>query len=147
MRIAFDLDNTLIRNDFKFQVEEPYHLMAARLIRHEKLRKGTKDLITALKNRQCEIWIYTTSYRSPWYLRKLFWLYGIRLDGIVNQEIHNHFVKIPCTKYPPQFGIDVLVDDSAGVGMEGKRYNFRVINIDPNDEHWTDRIMNELLAK
>jgi hypothetical protein len=29
MRIAFDLDNTLIRDDFKFPVEEPIHRIVA----------------------------------------------------------------------------------------------------------------------
>ncbi len=145
MRIAFDLDNTLIRNDFKFPVEEPLHQLAARFISHEKLRKGTMALIKELKVRQFDVWIYTTSFRSPWYLRKLFWLYGIRLDGIVNQEIHNRRVNVQCTKYPPQFGIDVLVDDSLGVKLEGERYNFRVINIDPKDEFWNERILKEVL--
>lgn len=58
------------------------------------------------------MWVYTTSYRSAGYIRRLFWLHGIRLAGVVNQTRHEREVRVRATKYPPQFGIELLVDNS-----------------------------------
>jgi hypothetical protein len=56
-----------------FQLKSPF-IELWRFIGHEKLRMGTMELIAELRVRQFDVWIYTTSFRSPWYLRKLFWL-------------------------------------------------------------------------
>jgi hypothetical protein len=81
--------------------------------------------------------VYTTSYRSVWRIRRLFWLHGIRLDGVVNQQRHNREVQARCSKHPPTFGIDLLVDDSEGVRLEGERHGFRVVVVQPKDTQWT----------
>lgn len=78
--------------------------------------------------------MYTTSYRSAWHIRRLFWLHGIRLDGVVNQLRNNREVQAHCTRYPPTFGIDLLIDDSEGVRIEGKQHGFRVLVVKPEDE-------------
>lgn len=91
----------------------------------EQLRAGIVDLCRYCQRRQWEVWVYTTSYRSGWHIRKLFWHYSIQLDGIVNQQRHDREVTMRSTKYPPQFSIDLLIDDSEGVRMEGERHNFR----------------------
>lgn len=51
---------------------------------------------------------------------------------------------IGCSKYPPAFGIDMLVDDSPGVVLEGQRYGFRVIQISPEDEQWVKKVLAEV---
>ena len=48
---------------------------------------------------------------------------------------------IGCSKYPPAFGIDVLVDDSQGAVLEGKRYGFQVIQVSPQDEQWVENVL------
>jgi hypothetical protein len=45
-----------------------------------------------LLRRHCDIWLYTTSYRSPRYLRGWFRGLGIRLGGVVNQHLHERMV-------------------------------------------------------
>ena len=49
-----------------------------------------------------------------------------------------------CTKYPPAFGIDVLVDDCEGVLIEGRKWNFRVIPVTPDDRQWTAKVLTGL---
>jgi hypothetical protein len=100
MRIAFDLDNTLIRSGYDFVTEEPEKQILFLLLGKEKLRAGTKSLFQFCRNNLIETWIYTTSYRSEWYIYRLFWLYGIKLQGVVNQQKHNKYVKTGTTKYP-----------------------------------------------
>ncbi len=134
MRIAFDLDDTLIPCRYPFLVETPKRKLFSKFTSYESLRKGTKDIFYFCKQQNWQIWIYTTSYRSTFYIRKLFWLYGIKLDGVVNQSIHTKKVTVRSTKYPLVFGIDILIDDSEGVRLEGEKYNFKTIRIDHTDE-------------
>ena len=144
MRIAFDLDNTLIRCGYQFPLEKPQRYLWAKLLGNEQLRYGIKDLIDHCRQQGCEVWVYTTSYRSAWRIRRLFWLHSIWLDGVVNQQRHNHEVKVRCTKHPPSFGIDLLIDDSEGVRIEGGRYGFRVLVVAPEDEQWDQKVQAAL---
>ncbi len=119
----------------------------SKILRGVLLRNGTKEIFAFCKQNGWEIWIYTTSFRSPLYIRKIFWLYGISLNGVVNQERHNKEVKAKSSKHPPTFGIDWLIDDSKGVEIEGKRYGFNVIQIEPNDVNWVETIKSNLRNK
>ncbi|MEN9610033.1 MAG: hypothetical protein RLZZ628_847 [Bacteroidota bacterium] len=149
MRIAFDLDNTLIPNGLSFETESPKRAFLAKLLSSERLRIGTKNLFDACQAKGYETWIYTSSLRSTFYIRKLFWLYDIKLHGVVNQMIHDAVVKVagssyPPSKYPPHFGIDYLVDDSKGVQMEGEQYHFKVLLVQPDDLYWGESIIKVL---
>lgn len=146
MRIAFDLDNTLIRCGYDFPPEKPQRQLWAKLLGHESLRQGIKELTDYCRQRGWEVWVYTTSYRSVWHIQRLFWLHGIRLDGVVNQQRHDREAQARCTKHPPSFGIDLLVDDSEGVRIEGERHGFRVLVVAPEDEQWTEKIQKALDA-
>ncbi|MBC8085437.1 MAG: hypothetical protein H7Z21_19735 [Hymenobacter sp.] len=147
MRIAFDLDNTLIRCGYDFPLSTPHRRLWARLLGNEQLRHGAKELIDDCHRRVWKVWVYTTSYRSAWRIRQLLWLHGIRLDGVVNQQRHDREARARCTKHPPSFGIDLLIDDSAGVRMEGKRHRFRVVLVAPEDEEWVEKVRAALESR
>ena len=144
MRIAFDLDSTLIAHGNEFETEKPFKWLLAKLLSHVELRRGTRAIFEYCRKNNWEIWIYTTSFRSPVYIKKLFWLNGIALDGVVNQERHQKEVTVKSSKYPPHFSIDWLIDDSKGVEMEGERFGFNVIQINPDDKNWVEIIKNRL---
>lgn len=61
------------------------------------------------------------------------------LDGIVNQARHDA-VAAASSKYPPAFGIDLLVDNAEGVSIEGKRLGFAVLIVDERDTSWCSRV-------
>jgi hypothetical protein len=144
MRIAFDLDNTLIRGAYDFALETPTRQFWARLLGKESLRAGVVELVAHCQRQRWEVWVYTTSYRSAGYIRRLFWLHGIRLHGVVNQTRHDREVRVRSTKYPPQFGIKLLVDDSEGVRLEGERHGFEVLVISPTDADWAAKVKARL---
>ena len=144
MRIAFDLDDTLIATTHDFPIEMPIKKFCSYFFKYESLRKGTAKLFSQCRSQNHEIWIYTTSFRSPIYIKRLFWLYGIPIDGIVNQKIHSQIVKQNISKYPPAFDIDVLIDNSEGVKIEGERHGFKTIWILPDDKQWVENILNKL---
>src|SRR5215471_7250079 len=142
MRISFDIDDTLVCHGILSSRER------GRLPRFvlnwlcEPLRAGTFSLLGELRSRGHSIWIYTTSARSPFHIRFWLFLHGIRVDGVVNEERHRRVgdpSRLP-SKYPPAFGIDLHVDDSEGVRIEGERFGFKVLVVRPDDLEWTHRV-------
>ena len=124
MRISFDLDDTLICD--ASVPTEPGLSWWRRWRYPERLRHGTRSLMTALVRRRCKIWIYTSSCRSPRYLKSWFASFGVPIEGVVNQARHERTVGLRGpSKYPPAFGIDLHVDDSSGVALEGADHRFR----------------------
>jgi hypothetical protein len=76
-----------------------------------------------------------------------FYLYGIPVDKVINQQLHDKEVKeikTRTSKYPPAFGIDIHVDDSPGLRIEGERFNFNTIIVDEHDKDWTGAILKSV---
>jgi hypothetical protein len=140
VRISFDVDDTLVCDS-----SVPVELFVPRWKRWwypERLRQGTRDLMRALLDRRHEIWIYTTSYRSPFYVRGWFGSFCIPISGVVNQDRHERVVgRRGPSKYPPAFGINLHVDDSTGVAQEGRRHGFDVVVVAPDDPDWAARVL------
>ncbi len=105
---------TLIRDQYPFPLAPQSQKWFLKLLGFEALREHTIELMQGLQQ-QNEIWIYTSSMRDLFYLRLLFRWQGIFLGGVVNLTVHEQHVKMRCTKYPPAFGIDLLIDDARGV--------------------------------
>jgi hypothetical protein len=145
MRISFDVDDTLVCGP-TVSVEQcvPWW---CRWRYPELLRHGTRELMRELHRRGHRLWIYTTSYRPPGYLHRWFRRTGVRLEGVVNQDRHEQVVGrmtfrgYPPSKYPPAFGIDLHIDDSEGVAIEGRQHGFRVLVVAPDDAEWVARVL------
>lgn len=144
MRIAFDLDNTLIRDRYPFPLDPQSEKWFLRLLGFDALREHTIELMQYLQQQGNEIWIYTSSKRDLFYLRLLFRWQGIFLGGVVNLTLHEQQVKIRCTKYPPAFGIDCLIDDARGLEIEGRKYDFNVLRVAPDDEDWHLKVIAKI---
>ena len=69
----------------------------------------------------------------------------IKLHGIINQAIHKKVVTVNCSKHPPSFGLDVVIDDSAGILIEGERFSFNAIWLKPENKDWVEELKNRLL--
>jgi hypothetical protein len=146
MRIAFDIDDTLIpcgRDSFAAGWPRGF---IGKLFAREPLRDGAVPLMQTLTKEGWDLWVYTTSFRTPFYLRTLFRCYGLPIRGVVNQEIHWRWLrrqdgKYHCSKYPPAFGIDLLVDDSEGVQQESVRFRFQMVLVRPGDSDWADKVL------
>jgi hypothetical protein len=145
VRISFDVDDTLVCDP-----SVPVELFVPRWKRlwyPERLRQGTRDLMRALLDRRHEIWIYTTSYRSPFYVRGWFRSFRIPISSVVNQDRHERIIgRRGPSKYPPAFGINLHVDDSAGVAEEGRRHGFDVVVVAPGDLDWAARVLEEVAS-
>jgi hypothetical protein len=146
VRISFDLDDTLICGS-----AVPTEQLVSwwrRWAYGEPIRSGTKALLSELAGRRHELWIYTTSFRSPRYLRGWFSAFGIRLSGVVNQARHDRIVgRRGPSKLPSAFGIDLHFDDSPGVAEEGLRHGFDVVVVSPDDLEWTTRVLEAVEAR
>jgi hypothetical protein len=147
MKIAFDLDDTLIPTNFDFSVGSKYLKYPLRHWFKEPLREGTVELLKEL-SKDHQIWIYTSSLRS----RKHIWLWfrwwGVSLNGVINYKVHSRKVKgtfyQKFTKAPAFFKMDLLIDDSQGVKMECNQQGCRSLILDPADDNWTQTVKNAL---
>ncbi len=153
MRIAFDIDEMLIPYGTEFPVELSVPLRPLKLLYPESLRVGSRELLRTLGRQGHDIWIYTTSSREAWYFKSWFALLGIRVGGVVNCNVHEKKVRArgdyypACTKYPPAFGIDLLIDNCEGVEAEGRKHGYAVLRVDPSDAQWTETILHHLNGK
>lgn len=132
IRISFDIDDTLACQLHHCDVEPSRLPACVHRWLGEPLRIGTRSLTRELRRQGCSIWVYTSSGRTPSYIRRWLMLYGIRVDGVVNSVLHNHALTArglsnAPSKFPPAFDIDLHVDDSEGVRSEGHDHGFRVV--------------------
>ena len=146
MRIAFDLDNLLIPYNGEFPVKNQNLLEL--IFRTERIRKGAINLIKELQAQDHDIWVYTTSLRKKSRIYWQFRLNRINLGGVVNHQRHCKELgnkSKDVSKYPPAFNIDLLIDDSKGVFLEGEKYGFKVLLIKPEDLNWVNNIKTAVL--
>ena len=146
MIISFDIDNTLIPYSNEFEVERM--TLFSRLFKAEPIRKGTIELFKVLEERGHQIWIYTTSFRTKFNLNKTIKLYGLNPSNIINQNQNQKILlyhRCNASKNPGLFGIDVHIDDSKGVEIEGRNYGFKTIIVNPDDPEWAIKILKGIL--
>ena len=145
MRVSFDLDEVLFVSPQVHKTEAPLRFPWNRLYT-ERLRYGTRKLIRSLQEQGYEVWIYTSSYRTEKYIKRLFAHYGIRLDGIVNAQRHLREVQrqrkdmLP-SKMPGFYRISLHVDDETVVASYGKKYGYNVYQLKAPDEEWAEKII------
>ena len=145
MRVSFDLDEVLFVAPETHRTEPPLRF-PWKLIFTERLRLGTPDLIRALQDSGYQVWIYTSSSRSERYIRGLFRMYGVRLDGIVNAERHLREVQrgrrepLP-QKLPSRYRISLHVDDESVIVSWGRQYGFHTYLLNAEDADWKEKII------
>lgn len=149
MRISFDLDDTLILSDKDSKYEYPSKVLTSIFFK-EKLRKGIIQLCRELTSSGYDICVYTTSDRSIGYIKRLFGVYGIKLQDIINIRIHQNIVQgnrrdIMPSKVPSKFGIDLHVDDDISVKQNGIQFGFNVLIINKLDDDWDRKVLLEAL--
>lgn len=145
MRISFDLDEVLFVSP-KTHKTEPELRFPLNRIYKERLRLGTPSLINKLQSMGYEVWVYTSSFRSERYIKTLFWLYGVRFDGIVNgtrhlKEVQRDHKTILPQKLPNHYRISLHVDDESVICTLGPQYGFRTYQLEAQDDDWKEKII------
>lgn len=145
MRVSFDLDEVLFVNPATHKTEPPLAFPLNRIYT-ERLRLGTPELINELQKLGYEVWVYTSSYRTEKYIRRLFRHYGVRFDGIINAQRHLREVQrdqktILPQKMPTHYRISLHVDDETVICSLGRQYGFRTYQLDAQDDDWAKKII------
>ena len=105
-----------------------------------------RSRINKLQSMGYEVWVYTSSFRSERYIKTLFWLYGVRFDGIVNGTRHlkevqrDHKTVLP-QKLPNHYRISLHVDDESVICTLGPQYGFRTYQLEAQDDDWKEKII------
>ena len=147
MRVSFDLDEVLFVSP-KTHKTEPALPFPLRNLFPERLRLGTPELIWELQIQGYEVWIYTSSFRSESYIRRLFRWYGVRLDGIVNGDRHLKEVQrdnktVLPQKLPNRYRISLHIDDEAVICTAAGQYGFRAYQLNAQDDDWKEKIIEQ----
>lgn len=145
MRISFDLDEVLFVRPDTHKVETQL-IFPFNIIFKERLRYGTPHLINTLQKMGYEVWVYTSSFRSEFYIKTLFRCYGIKFDQIVNAQRHLKEVQgkrkqILPQKMPSHYHIKLHVDDESVICSYGKQNGYAAYQLDAPDDEWTDKII------
>lgn len=141
--ISFDLDDTLIPGAVPFDTEP--HSWWQRVRGAELIRKGTAGLFKTLQSQGHTLCIYTTSLRPPRRVKSMLAGYGIGVDRVITRQTHldNPGARhTGASKYPPAFGIDLHIDDSAGVAQEGARHGFQTLIVSPTQADWVAFVLD-----
>ena len=148
MRISFDLDETLFVNSEKISAE-PKLKFPLSLIYKERLRYGAPKLMKRINESGMELWIYTTSYRSIPYIMNYFKCYGVKIERIINGQIHQEEVQkdnntILPSKMPGKYRINIHVDDDISVKQNGDIYGFKVFLLNDENKAWVEELWNTI---
>ena len=145
IRVSFDLDEVLFVCPDTHKTEPPLRFPFDRIYK-ERLRLGTPRLVKRLQGLGYEVWVYTSSFRSEKYIRRLFRHYGVRFDGIVNGNRHlkevqrNNKTTLP-QKVPSRYRISLHVDDETVICTLGRQYGFDAYQLDAQDDDWEEKIV------
>ena len=145
MRVSFDLDEVLFVDPATHKTEKPPVFPFDRLFR-ERLRLGTPEAVNRLQALGYEVWVYTSSFRSERYIRRLFRLYGVRFDGIVNgmrhlKEVQKDNKTVLPQKMPSRYRISLHIDDETVICSLGPQYGFKSYRLDAQDDDWVEKVI------
>ena len=145
VRVSFDLDEVLFVSPETHRTEPPLRFPLDRMYQ-ERLRLGTPELIRTLQKMGCEVWVYTSSFRTERYIKTLFRHYGVHFDGIVNggrhlKEVQRDNRTILPQKMPSHYRITLHVDDETVICNLGREYGFQTYQLDAQDDEWADKII------
>lgn len=149
MRVSFDLDEVLFVSPHTHKTE-PALKYPFNKIYKERLRLGTARLIPHLQSLGFEVWVYTSSFRTEKYIRRLFRHYHVKFDQIVNAQRHlkevqgNKLNTLP-QKLPNYYRISLHIDDEEVVATYGKAYGFKVFQLNAQDDDWEQKIIERVL--
>ena len=95
-----------------------------------------------------DIWVYTSSYRTEFYIKTLFRCYGVKFDGIVNAMRHEREVqkfsasRLP-QKVPSRYRISLHIDDESVICSYGREMGFDTYQLDADDDSWKEKIIEK----
>ena len=147
MKIAFDLDGTLVREAHPFPLESK---VKNKSLSDEKMRLGVVSLWEQLKAAGHELWVYTFSYRAIDKIENLFHKYGLEITGAINYPIHEETLRTSHSdfggywKYPPLWGFDLLIDNMPEIAREGEEYGFEVLLLQEDDTAWVQKVLDRV---
>ena len=81
-RATLDLDEVVFAKDGSVPAEKELPFPFSKLDR-ERLRLGVPALFRLLNREGWDVWVYTSQYYSPEYIRRLFRKYHVRVTGVV----------------------------------------------------------------
>lgn len=152
MCVAFDIDEILLTDGSRYTKEKELRHAYAKIF-PQTLRKNSPQLISSLQLMGFDVWIYSGSYESEEYFEKLFSLYGVKVDGIVNgitaangPKKSAHIKSLVNEKYK----IMTTIDNEGVIMVEAATKETDIENINASEEAWASsamRLVSDMVKK
>lgn len=109
MCVSFDLDEVLMTDGSVIPAERklifPFSCFYPKI-----LRKNAAALIHSLHRLGCDVWVYTGQFYSCSYIRRLFRLYGCRVDGIANGMKNKKYCAEVRQAFREKYAVSIHID-------------------------------------
>lgn len=142
-RVVFDLQETLLAKDENDRDPVLDDLLHKRI--RERLRAGATDVITKFQDAGFDVWVYTPSYNSLEYIRGIFSLYNISIDGIVNGVSDKNRTKSAETLHikrmlEDKYRYAVNIDDESVIMIDSFSKSYEQYDLPETKDTWAERV-------
>ncbi len=144
-RASINLDDVVFcRNDDE-PAEKKLIFPFSRIFR-ERIRLGIPGLVYALHEAGYDVWFYTAGYVSSDYLKYMFRLYRIGVEGIINgynrmDSSGRHGMSSVKELMAKKYRVTLNIDMDSVSWIRSDTKNFEMIDIPAKDETWAHEVI------
>ncbi len=147
-RATLDLDEVILRPIGDSGFERPLSFFPRRIFK-EQIRLGIPSLFQSLAKQGWDVWVYTASYYSTDYLRRLFRLWGCPVAGVITatgrkiqgaEEAKRTLSKM----FEEKYRCTVHIDNETVLQTFARSEAFREEPIDTSREPWAPAVLSAL---
>ncbi len=137
--VSFDLDEVLICGPDLTADRAP--VFPLNLIAPERIRKDTAYLFSELRKLEYDIWVYTGSYHTGAYIRRLFRLHGAKADGIMN-GLREHRVSAEVMQaFRGHYRTLLHIDNEGIIRVDTATKQYETFAVEPGDS-WAYHVID-----
>lgn len=140
---SFDLDEILLTDGSEIpehkQLPFPFQKMYPKT-----LRRNVPALIQELHRMGFDVWVYSGEYFSEAYIRRLFRLYGVKVDGVIVGMGRSSKHKPIREAFAQKYRCILHADNQGAVLVKTSTREYESFDIDSVHEDWASEVIQRL---
>lgn len=143
MCVSFDLDEILLTDGSEIPAHKKLPFPFSRMYR-KTLRRNAPVLIQELQRMGFDVWVYSGEYFSEAYIRRLFRLHHVKVDGILIGLRRRGAHKPIREAFSKKYRISLHVDNQDVVCVKTQTREYESFAIDAVHEDWASEVVRRL---
>ena len=143
MCVSFDLDEVLLTDGSVYPAHREFGFLRRRIYR-KTLRRNAPILIRELQRMGFDVWVYTGEYYPDRYIRRLFRLHGVKVDGVINGMRHRKGKSKIREAFSGKYRISLHADNGGLTCVRTRTGEYEMYDIDSVDHDWANQIVQKL---